>query len=90
MQGTVDVAILPLMLLLNFLIFQKFTYSFLFFQDRKLTDSWSKDQQSIVQQIREKWHQSQFSEEEIFRVEGILDVNTLELLDFDNEVESVI
>ena len=57
-----------------------------FFKDRKLTASWSKDRQSIVQQIREKWNQSQFSEEEIFRVEGILDVNTLELLDFDNEV----
>ena len=55
-----------------------------------MTDSWSKDQLSIVQQIREKWHQSQFSEEEIFRIEGILDVNTLELLDFDNEGESVI
>ena len=51
-----------------------------------MTASWSKDRQSIVQQIREKWNQSQFSEEEIFRVEGILDVNTLELLDFDNEV----
>ena len=55
-----------------------------------MTASWSKDRQSIVQQIREKWHQSQFSEEEIFRVEGILDVNTLELLDFDNEVKSMI
>ena len=55
-----------------------------------MTGSWSKDRQAIVQQIREKWEQSQFSEEEIFRVEGILDVNTLELLDFDNEVKRVI
>ena len=55
-----------------------------------MTGSWSKDRQAIVQQIREKWEQSQFSEEEIFRVEGILDVNTLELLDFDNEVKWVI
>ena len=47
------------------------------------TPSWSSDLQAIVHQIRDKWHQSGWSEEEIFRVEGILDVNTLELLDFD-------
>ena len=41
-----------------------------------------------MQQIREKWNQSQFSEEEIFRVEGILDVNTLELVNFDSEDQS--
>ena len=71
----------------NSLYSQNINSVFSFFKDRKMTGSWSKDRQAIVQQIREKWEQSQFSEEEIFRVEGILDVNTLELLDFDNEVK---
>ena len=57
-------------------------------QDRKLTAIWSSDRKKIVQQIREKWGQN-FSEEEIFRVEGIIDVNTLELLDPEFEKSEV-
>lgn len=53
----------------------------LFYQDRKLTQVWQEDNAGIVEQIREKWEMHQFSAEEIQRVEGILDVNTLELVE---------
>ena len=50
-----------------------------------MTPIWESDKKGIVNQIRLKWKQSQFSEDEILRVEGILDVNTLEWVDHDTE-----
>ena len=64
-------------------------YLDIFFQDRQLTSIWESDKRAIVNQIRLKWNQVQFSEEEIVRVEGILDVNTLELVDHDSEHSQV-
>ena len=60
-------------------------------QDRKMTSAWSSDHKKVVQQIREKWKlQDQVDEDEIFRVEGIIDINTLELLEpeFEHSVVS--
>jgi hypothetical protein len=56
--------------------------------DRILTQSWEEDKKNIVLQIQKKWNlQSEFSSaEEILRIEGILDVNTLELLTKNPEI----
>ena len=77
-------AILPLRCLLAKNKSSKWEYLQMFedhIQDRKLTSIWISDRQKIVQQIREKWKQNEFEEDEIFRVEGIIDINTLELLE---------
>ena len=48
-------------------------------QERKLTPAWDRDKERVVDQILVNWGlESQFSEEDVFRVEGILDVNTIE------------
>ena len=48
-------------------------------QERKETPAWNRDRESVVNQILENWElKGQFSEDEVFRVEGILDVNTIE------------
>ena len=48
-------------------------------QERKETPAWNRDKKLVVDQILGNWElESQFSQDEVFRVEGILDVNTIE------------
>ena len=48
-------------------------------KERKLTPAWNKDKERVIDQILINWDlENQFSEEDVFRVEGILDVNTIE------------
>ena len=48
-------------------------------KERKLTPAWNKDKERVIDQIRINWALgNQFSEEDVFKVEGILDVNTIE------------
>ncbi len=45
-----------------------------------MTPTWNANKVNIVNQIRDKWQMKEiFGEEEIERIEGILDVNTLEI-----------
>lgn len=44
----------------------------------KATPDWTNVQERVIQQIRDKWKQNQFSVEDIETVEGILFVNGLE------------
>ena len=46
------------------------------------TSAWSSDEIGIVQQITSSWHQRLFDADEITRIEGILDVNTIEFFPF--------
>ena len=46
------------------------------------TPAWSSDKIGIVQQITSSWHQKLFDADEITRIEGILDVNTIEFFPF--------
>ena len=65
-------------------IFQNGKYALLIWfennlQERKETPAWNKDKELVVNQILENWElKFQFSQDEVFRVEGILDVNTIE------------
>ena len=45
---------------------------------REVQDEWVKVQERVVQQIRERWNQKQYTTEEIEEVEGILYINALE------------
>ena len=48
-------------------------------QERRSTPQWNQDKRSVVKQILENWGlHKQFTEDDVFRVEGILDVNTIE------------
>ena len=57
----------------------KIKFTLFWKKERKLTPAWNKDKERVIDQIRINWALgNQFSEEDVFKVEGILDVNTIE------------
>jgi len=50
--------------------------------ERKSTAAWALDENHIVQQITNRWQQIEVSRDEVTRIEGILDVNTIEYFPF--------
>ena len=57
-------------------------------QERKSTPAWERDQERVIDQIRINWDlEKEFSEDDVFRVEGILDVNTIEYFPVPKELK---
>ena len=53
-----------------------------FFKERKATHAWASDMKNVMEQIIVRWQQDYSSTEELARIEGILDVNTIEFFPF--------
>ena len=54
----------------------------IFVKERKATHAWASDMKNVMEQIIVRWQQDYSSTEELARIEGILDVNTIEFFPF--------
>lgn len=63
----------------TFSILKHFNYSRVSDTGKAIPALWNRNQRALVNRIRNKWNLLQFSEEEIHRICGILEVNCFEV-----------